>query len=496
MNSTTQPTEANQILDVLVVGAGISGLTIAHELIAKKYRVLVAEAQDRVGGAIISAKNDEGYQWEEGPNSFQPAPELLRLAVQVGLKDELVLADGKLPRFVFLDGKLNAIPMTPQGAIATKILNWGSKIRLALGALGFARPAMAGEESVEQFFSRLLGKQAVSNLVAPFISGVYAGDPKRLSAKAAFSKIARLESYGGLIAGAILSSKERKAQKLNDPNLPKVKTGELGSFRQGIKMLPEAIATNLRAQGTGVKQQWTLRSLEKQGEIYISKFDTPMGEEIITSRSVVLTTPAYVTAKLLADLLPAASRALNEIFYPTVACVVLAYPKHEFMYDMKGFGNLIPRTQGVRTLGTIWSSSLFAGRAPAGWQLLLNFIGGTLDPALAELSELEMIEAVHQDLKKTILRPDTKVEPKAIAVHVWDKAIPQYEIGHLERLAIVETELQKSQGLYISANFIGGVALGDCIKRGLQEAIKIDKFLNNISKKSFSFPEVPHSTHE
>ncbi len=475
----TQPSEVNQPLDVLVIGAGISGLTIAHELaIAKKYRVMVAEAQDRVGGAITSAKNDEGYQWEEGPNSFQPAPELLRLAVQVGLKDELVLADGKLPRFVFLNGKLNALPMSPQSAIASKVLTWRGKIRLALGAIGFARPAMAGEESVEQFFTRILGKQAASNLVAPFISGVYAGDPTRLSAKAAFSKIAKLETYGGLLAGAILSSKERKAQKLNDPNIPKTKSGELGSFRQGIQMLPESIATKLRETGTPVKQKWTLRSLEKQGEIYISKFDTPMGEEIVTSRSVVLTTPAYVTAKLLQDYLPAASQALNEIFYPTVACVVLAYPKNEFAYDMKGFGNLIPRTEGVRTLGTIWSSSLFAGRAPAGWQLLLNFIGGTLDPALAKLSESEIIAAVHQDLKRTILRPDTKVQPKAIAVHVWDKAIPQYEIGHLERIAIVETELQKSQGLYISANFIGGVALGDCIKRSLQEAIKIDKYLN------------------
>ena len=477
--SLTPSSETNQPLDVLVVGAGISGLTIAHELaIAKKYRVLVAEAQDRVGGAITSAKNDEGYQWEEGPNSFQPAPELLRLAVQVGLKDELVLANGKLPRFVFLNGKLNALPMSPPTAIASKILTWGGKIRLALCAIGFARPAMAGEESVDQFFSRLLGKQAVERLVAPFISGVYAGDPKRLSAKAAFAKIFRLEnSYNGLLAGAILSAKERKAQKLNDPNLPKVKAGELGSFRQGIQTLPEAIATKLREQGTAVKQQWTLRSLEKQGEIYISKFDTPIGEETVRSRSVVLSTPAYVTAKLLQDYLPAASQALNEIFYPTVACVVLAYPKSEFAYDMKGFGNLIPRTQGVRTLGTIWSSSLFAGRAPEGWQLLLNFIGGTLDPALAKLSEPEIIAAVHQDLKKTILRPDTKAEPKAIAVHVWDKAIPQYELGHLDRLATVEKELQKSQGLYISANFIGGVALGDCIKRSLQEATKIDAFL-------------------
>lgn len=478
----------NRDVDVLVVGAGISGLTIAYELAIKKtHRVMVAEAQDRVGGAIISQKNDQGYLWEEGPNSFQPAPELLRLAVDVGLKEQLVLANGKLPRFVFLKGKLNALPMSPPAAIASQILDWGSKIRLALGAIGFARPAMAGEESVAQFFTRLLGRKAVDRLVAPFISGVYAGDPHRLSAKAAFSKIYRLEErYGGLIAGALLSSKERKAQKLQaaqSSDLPKVKAGELGSFREGIKMLPEAIAAKLRERGTAIKQQWMLRSLsqqeDQQGKFYQACFDTPTGAEVITARSVVLSTPAYVSAKILENYLPIASQALAKIFYPTVACVVLAYPKNELVSDMQGFGNLVPRTEGIRTLGTIWTSSLFAGRAPAGWQLLLNFIGGTLDPALAKLSEAEIIQAVHQDLQKTLLRPNSQVQPKAIAVHVWDQAIPQYEIGHLDRLAAVEAELQKSPGLYVSANFIGGVALGDCIKRSMQESAKIDQFLQS-----------------
>lgn len=491
MNTTPSPNLSNNAVtiardvDVLVVGAGISGLTIAYELAVKKsYRVMVAEAQDRVGGAIISQKNDQGYLWEEGPNSFQPAPELLRLAVDVGLKEQLVLANGKLPRFVFIKGKLNALPMSPPAAIASQILDWGSKIRLALGAMGFARPAMAGEESVAQFFTRVLGRKAVDRLVAPFISGVYAGDPQRLSAKAAFSKIYRLEErYGGLIAGALLSSQERKAQKLKaqSDDLPKVKAGELGSFREGIKMLPEAIATKLRERGAAIKQQWTLRSLsqqeDQQGKFYQACFDTPTGIEMITARSVVLSTPAYVSAKILENYLPAASQALAQIFYPTVACVVLAYPKNELVSDMQGFGNLIPRTEGIRTLGTIWTSSLFAGRAPAGWQLLLNFIGGTLDPALAKLSETEIVQAVHQDLQKTLLRPNSQAQPKAIAVHVWDQAIPQYEIGHLERLATVESALQKSPGLYVSANFIGGVALGDCIKRSMHESAKIDQFL-------------------
>jgi oxygen-dependent protoporphyrinogen oxidase len=144
---------------------------------------------------------------------------------------------------------------------------------------------------------------------------------------------------------------------------------------------------------------------------------------------------------------------------------------------MQGFGNLIPRTEGIRTLGTIWASSLFSGRAPQGWQLLLNFIGGSLDPELAKLSESEIVQAVHQDLQKTLLKPNSTIAPQKIALHRWERAIPQYEIGHLDRLARVETALQESPGLYISANFIGGVALGDCVKRGIGESQKIMHFL-------------------
>ncbi|AFY70550.1 protoporphyrinogen oxidase [Thalassoporum mexicanum PCC 7367] len=495
---------AGSPIDLLVVGAGISGLTVAHDLASNsvaeangsnQLRIIVTEAQNRVGGAIVSQRDEVGFQWEEGPNSFQPAPELLKLAAAVGLKDELVFADGKLPRFVFWNGKLNALPMSPQLLTKFNLLTIKGKLRAFLGAIGFVRPAAAGEETVAQFFKRHLGQEVVDRLVVPFISGVYAGNTDKLSAAAAFGKIFRLEkNYNGLVAGAILSRlakrKQEKAQTNQPANIydrqeiPKTKPGQLGSFKNGIEALPRAIAEDLIDKGHEVRLQWRLDKIQPNSDgTYSATYETPHGIETITARALLLTTPAYVSSMLLQDIAPDAAQSLGEIYYPPVACVVLGYPDAAMKRDMNGFGNLIPRSQGIRTLGTIWGSSLFSDRAPAGYHLLLNFIGGSLDTGIADLSEPEIAQAVHSDLKQTLLKPDTTIEPKVLAVHLWQRAIPQYEVGHLDRLARVERDLANHPGLFVSANFIGGVALGDCVKRSFGTAEQIKGFLNLSTKK-------------
>ncbi|MEI6429099.1 MAG: protoporphyrinogen oxidase [Pseudanabaena sp. ELA607] len=469
-NSLTN-SHSDSLIDTLVIGGGITGLSVAYGLHKQGRTAVIAEAGERVGGAITSKSNDEGFLWEEGPNSFMPTTELLEVATAVGLAPQLLLADGKLPRFVYWNRQLQAIPMSPPSAITTKLLSWGGKIRLALGAMGFAKPAMAGEESVAQFFRRQLGSEALERLVSPFVSGVYAGDPAELSAQSAFGRIVRLETnYGGLLAGAILSRKQAKktnSPAKTNPNLPKVKPGQLGSFPKGIQMLPEAMAAQLQASGHQINLHWRLTEIKTltQGG-YVTTFSTPDGEKTIQSRNLVLTTPAYITAQLLQDLAPQASQALSEIPYPPVACVVLAYPKKNFKQELNGFGNLILRGQGVRTLGTIWASTLFPNRAPQGWNLLLNFIGGTTDPAIGQMTEAEIVAAVDQDLRQTLLKPDAP-SPKVVALHLWQKAIPQYSLGHEQRLQTIAADLSRHPGLKVCGNFIGGVALGDCIKNGL-----------------------------
>ncbi len=470
------------MLDTLIIGAGISGLSLAHALQQNpSRRILVTERQGRVGGNIKTTNVAE-FLWEEGPNSFSPTPALLKLAIDVGLKQELVLADRRLPRYVYWKGQLHPVPMNPQAAVKSQLLGWRGKLRALTGILGFVPPAMGtqlsqqgGEETVAEFFSRHLGAEVAERLVAPFVSGVYAGNVHQLSASAAFRQVTQLaDAGGGLLAGAMLSHRQHhKPMTATDPSIPKTKPGELGSFKQGLKALPEALATKL---GNAVKLNWHLTAVSPTDrETYLAEFSTPAGHQQIESRTVVLTTPAYVAANLLQPLQPLLSKALLEIPYPPVACVVLAYPENALKRPLRGFGNLIPRGQGIRTLGTIWSSTLFPGRAPKGWQILTNFIGGATDPEIADLDADQIVQEVHRDLRQIVLRSD--VPPKVLAVNLWQRAIPQYTLGHHGRLNQINQCLQQFPGLYLCGNYLDGVSLGDCIKRAQELATEVCEYL-------------------
>lgn len=476
----------SNIQDTLIVGAGISGLTLGYTL-RKQYsqQILVCESQGRVGGNITTG-NVGDFRWEEGPNSFLPAPEMLRLIVDLGLEREMILADRRLPRYVYWQGQLYPVPMSPPAIVSSTLISLQGKLRAFLGALGFVPPALGeqlsqqdGEETVAQFFERHLGSEVMEKLVTPFVSGVYAGDVHQLSAAGAFSRIVRLEAAGGgLLAGAILSGlQKRNSQESNprkDPSLPKTQRGELGSFKDGLQVLPRAIASQL---GSAVKLNWRLTSLRpRDRQTYLAEFTTPSGIETIEARSVVISTPAHVAADLLKTLAPQASEALAQFYYPPVASVSLAYPESSLKRPLRGFGNLIPRSEGIRTLGTIWTSSLFPGRAPQGWQVLTSYIGGATDPGIAELDSEQIALAVHQDLSQILVKPDTR--PKVLAVRLWSRAIPQYNLGHQQRLSRIQENLSQLPGLYLCSNYSSSVALPDCVRKAKELATQIHQYLS------------------
>lgn len=466
------------MLETLVIGAGISGLSAAHRLQQQGVSLLVAESRESVGGNIVSRRSGE-FWWEEGPNSFSPSPPLLALAVEVGLKEKLVFADRRLPRFVYWQGRLRPVPMSPPAAIASSLLSPRAKLRLLAGALGFVPPVVGeghSEETVGQFFRRHLGSEVAERLVAPFVSGVYAGDVEQLSASAAFSRVAQMaDTGGGLLAGAILS-RRRAPKAIADPELPATKPGQLGSFAEGLQMLPQAIAARL---GDAVRCNWTLVELQVTGDrTYRAMFSTPEGSQQLEAKSVVLTTPAPATAEILRPLSADASAVLESIFYPPVACVVLAYPETALRSPLSGFGNLIPRGQGIRTLGTIWSSALFPGRTPSGWFVLTNFIGGATDRALGTLDEEAIAAEVRRDLENILVRPES--EPKVLAVRLWPQAIPQYTLGHAGRLQQLDRALADFPGLFLCSNYTDGVALGDCVRRGWETAAQVAQHVSSI----------------
>jgi oxygen-dependent protoporphyrinogen oxidase len=249
----------------------------------------------------------------------------------------------------------------------------------------------------------------------------------------------------------------------------------LGSFKQGLSALPSAIARQL---GDRVKLNWHLTGLLRtESQTYIAEFSTPDGPQQVEARTVVFTTPAYVTAELLASLQPKVSSALQAFTYPAVAAVVLAYPLSDVKGKLAGFGNLIPRGQGIRTLGTIWTSSLFPDRAPAGWQTLTSYIGGATDPELGNLDPEQIVREVHRDLSRILLKKEAQ-QPKVLTVKLWQRAIPQYNLGHFDRLQQIEKGLASLPGVYLCGNYIGGVALGDCVRQGFERAIEVSQYLN------------------
>lgn len=468
-------------VDVLVIGSGISASSLAYTLIKESpgLRVLMTEARDVVGGNVIS-REEGGYIWEEGPNTFQPASHIMRLAVDVGLKDDVVLADSTLPRFVYWEEKLFALPMGPQDIPTFRLLSIPGAIRAGLGAAGFVLPNFSGkEESIKEFITRHLGAEVFSKMIDPFVSGVYAGNPSKLSMSAAFKKIFALQELGGtagIVEGAIIriGQKKREAPPL-DPELPTWKGGALGSFRKGLGMLPKAIAAKLGSDR--VRLGWKLTSLTRtESGLYSAEYDTKDGAKTLTAKTVALTAPAGAAASILSEVAPGA-KVLENIHYPCVWSVTLAYPKSEFKEPLSGFGNLIPRSMGVRTLGCIWSSCLFPGRAPEGMELLLNYIGGAQDPEIAHLSEAEVVDVVDGDIKNILLKSGTGVKPKVVGVRKWPRAIPQYNVGYFDIMDEVKTSLKDSPGLFLGGNYTSGVAFGDCVRWGLDAAREIERYI-------------------
>jgi oxygen-dependent protoporphyrinogen oxidase len=474
-----------------VVNHALQALNAEHK--GEVSSMLVTEARDRVGGNITTVSNDaEGLLWEEGPNSFQPSDAILKAAVDANIVDELVLGDPKAPRFVYWEGRLRPTPSGPD-VLTFDLMSIFGKIRAGLGAIGIKSPMPEYEETVEQFVRRNLGDEVFYRLIEPFCSGVYAGDPTKLSMKAAFGKVYDLESKGGSIIGGViklLQDRKNNPPPERDSRLPPKPAGQtVGSFRRGLQTLPKAIAEKL---SSSIRTSWNLTSITKDKEsgIFELSYETPEGNKVIKTRTVALTVPSYVAAELFQQEIPEASEALNSFDYPPVAAVTLTYPESAILSDrlddsgsLPGFGQLHPRTQGITTLGTIYSSSLFPGRVKDGEVLLLSYFGGALNRKVKDMSDDEIIAQVDKDLRKMLIKTDAP-SPKKVAVRVWPRAIPQFNLGHLDMVEKAETGLRNNgwDNLFLGGNYVSGVALGKCVEYGYEFANKIASSVSKVTQ--------------
>jgi oxygen-dependent protoporphyrinogen oxidase len=467
---------------VIIVGGGISGLATAY-LLQKKalaakvdLAITLLEQESRIGGKIWSIK-DEGYLCEWGPNGFLDSkPQTLDLCRALGAGGQLLKSnDNARKRFICSGGMLHQLPENGPSFLKSKLISWPGKLRLAMEPFA-AKPPQDVDETLAAFARRRLGDEALRKLIGPMVSGIFAGDPETMSLKSCFPRIAELErEYGGLIRAMLKLAKEKKKEIAAGKAVASAAGpgGILTSFRFGLQTLTDILADRL---GTEVVQTGhTAVRVEKGGEDAPYRVVTETGD--FAGDLVVLATPAHATADLVRGLDTYMGHALLEIPYASMTVVCFGYERDRVRYDLKGFGYLIPKEDKMNTLGTLWDSSIFENRAPAGRILLRSMMGGACFPKYINLSDSEVVDRVQSDLK-TIM--GIKAPPSFIRIFRHEKAIPQYIVGHDHRVTMLEDKLRSHPGLFLTGNSYRGIGLNDCVAAADRTALAAITYLRRL----------------
>jgi len=457
----------NQV-QALVVGAGISGLATALGLQKSGILTIIVDSAARPGGVIHSEKRD-GYLLECGPQSFNGNSAITSVSSDLGLLSERLLADPKAPRYILINGRLQLAPVGP-GILASPRLSGGTRLALLRDIFGKSTPPEP-DESVAGFVRRKFSATLLDRLVGPFVSGIYAGDPEKLSLRAAFPILYEAEkNFGSVIRGALKIMKARKAAAGDAPR----EKATLQTFQDGNESLIDALAERLGNALYCSVEVGSIQALDPASEPTAPRFRatlrTPKGEEVIEAERLILAVPTNVAGKLVAPLHADFEPAFCGIEYAGIAVVSLGYRKEDVAHALDGFGFLVPRSAGLSILGTVWNSSLFPGRAPDGQALLTSFVGGATNPGALEQSPEELVTQVHEELAPLL---GIRKEPVFRNVTIWPRAIPQYNLGHATRLATIEKLRGNFPGLYIVGNFLNGPAIGTCIEHALKVANEI-----------------------
>lgn len=439
--------------DCIIIGAGMSGLSAAYALHKHGRDVLVIEASSHVGGALGSERTPEGFVLEHGPNTVvSNDPALWAHVDELGIADQRLTARSSAKkRYILKNGRPEAIPMGPGGLIGTPLLPFASKLRLLAEPL--LPRARTSDETVATFFARRLGPEPMKQLVDPFVSGVYAGDPGMLSVRAAFPRLWEAEQRSGSIMRGMLFAKRPKDK-------PKGRR-EMINFRDGLGTWTQALADSL-----GPERVWLDSSATRiisDGDDWQVSVRHNGHDELLEAQHVIVATPAYAAANLVANLDGAAANALRDIPYPAVSVVHLAYERGNVAHPLDGFGMLCPSREGRKVLGILWPSSLFEGRAPEGTVLTTSFIGGARAPELARQSPDQLIATAVAEHEALL---GARGEPLLAKTITWQRAIPQYTIGHAQRIEAIRRLEAKNPGLHLLANYRGGISVPQCWQNG------------------------------
>lgn len=464
-------------MKLTIIGGGIAGLSAAYYATKKipNAQITLIESSNRWGGKITTdraAFDDGQFIIEGGPDTFLATkPYATALCKELGLGERLhgtnpnqrntyVLNRGRL--LPLPDGLAMMIPADIPSILRSDLISWFGKARMGLD---FLLPAKSpnGDESLGAFVSRRLGRAAYENLIEPLMSGIYAGDGDQLSLASTFPYLRDLElKHGSLARGAISMRKKMSG------NGQKVQ-GSRSAFltpTTGLAEILEALVKHLQAGKVDLRPNTSVSRISNINSRYLVELEDGSG---LDSDSVILATPAPTSGTLLASVDPSLASVLQSIPYTSTATVSLAYRQSDLPRPLDGYGYVIPRREGRRALACTWTSTKFPHRAPDGYALIRIFVGRAGQDIPGD--ENDLLELAKEEMNLTL---GITAAPILSRVFMWEKAMPQYNLGHPEKLAQIDSALEKYPGLALAGNGYHGIGIPDCIHSG---ELAVDKIL-------------------
>jgi oxygen-dependent protoporphyrinogen oxidase len=448
--------------DAIIVGAGISGLTTSYFLEKKGMNVLILEKKNEAGGSISSRIEDD-FIIDLGPNTvLETTPLFKEIAKDLDIHDRMIYAsDTAKKRYILKNGKLVAIPTLPPAFIKTGIISLSAKLRVLKEP--FIPPYPEGsDETLTEFVTRRFGAEFLKYIIDPFVAGVYAGSPEKLSVNNVFPKLREMEQkYGSLIKAQVKGARERKRSK----EKPKT-SAPMFSFKGGLEEFTDGLAKKFR---DNIKYSATIRYVKRNEHGFEIEYSSHGERYSVSAQRLIYAVPAYELAEM--NFFEPIAAELKKIYYPPVALVFAGYKENHSAHPLDGYGFLTPSAENRKILGCLWTSAIFPERAPSGGAALTVFVGGSRQPELAILSEDNILDIVKSELKEIM---GISVSPDYYAIKKYEKAIPQYALGHEKIISTISDFEIENNGLYITGNFRGGISVADCVKSSKMLADKIE----------------------
>ena len=451
---------------LVIVGGGIAGLAATYFALEKAKKISesislkLLDEKDRLGGCILTEKVN-GFVIEGGPDCFlYEKPWALALCERLGLGGRILNTNENRRVLILSNGKLHELPegfmlMVPTSFtpfIKSSLISWPGKIRMAMD-LFIPEKKSDEEESLADFVRRRLGREALEKIAEPLVAGIHAGTPETMGLKSTFPRFLQIEEeYGSLIRGMLARRKMAlQWQKREGPQRTMFLT-----LKDGLGEWVDCLRENIGDEVVGLKKRVMKVKRTEKGDYQVQLSDGTSFE----ADAIILATPSFITARIVEEMDPKLSEMLLTIPYVSSATVSLAYRRSQIHHPLDAFGFIIPRSEKRKIMASTWTSVKFNDRAPEGNVLLRVFVGGANNEELVNLSDEEMLRMIQEELKDIM---DVEGDPILTRIYRWERSMPQYLVGHLEKVARMEGRTNLQPGLFLTGCAYKGIGISDSV---------------------------------